>query len=195
MADFAIRVLRYDPQLDEAPHYEYYPVDYYDGMRVWHAIDSVNLKQNAGIAWRLSCREFLCGICTVMANGKPTLACKAPVENGMVLEPLPYFPGIKDLVVDRDIAERRLMELRPWLLRDGDISETEMTLPQSDVLPVRDMSECLHCLACLGRSARWFGRALRSSPVRCTTWRWPARSSTHWTRRGGSPRRPAIVWT
>lgn len=149
VADFTIRVLRYDRQTDREPHYEDYPVDYYPGMRIWHAIDSANLKHNAGIAWRLSCREFLCGICTVMANGRPALACKAPVEKAMVLEPLPYFPVIKDLVIDRDVAEKRLVQTRPWLVRDDDISGTEMKLPQSQVLPARQMSQCLGCLACL----------------------------------------------
>jgi len=147
---FSIKVLRYDSRLDnDIPHYEEYSVDHYEGMRIWHAIDDVNLKHGANIASRLSCREFLCGICTIMANGKPTLACKAPVENGMVLEPLPYFPVTKDLVVDRDIAERRFQELRLWLNRDDDISKIEMKASQSEVLPAREMSQCLGCLACL----------------------------------------------
>ena len=147
---FSIKVLRYDSQLDnDKPHYEEYSVDHYEGMRIWHAIDDVNLKHGANIASRLSCREFLCGICTIMANGKPTLACKAPVENGMVLEPLPYFPVTKDLVVDRDIAERRFQELKLWLSRDDDISKIEMKASQSEVLPAREMSQCLGCLACL----------------------------------------------
>jgi len=147
---FSIKVLRYDSRLNnDIPHYEEYSVDHYEGMRIWHAIDDVNLKHGANIASRLSCREFLCGICTIMANGKPTLACKAPAENGMVLEPLPYFPVTKDLVVDRDIAERRFQELRLWLNRDDDISKIEMKASQSEVLPAREMSQCLGCLACL----------------------------------------------
>jgi len=84
---FYVKIFRYDPQSDDVPHYEEYSIDYHDGMRIGQAIENVNLKHRANIAWRLSCREFLCGICTIMANGKPTLACKAPVENGMVLEP------------------------------------------------------------------------------------------------------------
>jgi len=146
---FYIKVFRYDPQLDHEPHYEEYSVDHHEGMRIWHAIDNVNLKHGANIAWRLSCREYLCGICTIMANGKPVLACKAPVENGMVLEPLPYFPVIKDLVIDRDIAEIRFQKLEPWLHTDSDISQLEMKAHQAEVLAAREMSECLSCLACL----------------------------------------------
>ncbi len=146
---FSIKVLRYDSRLDNEPHYEEYSVDHYESMRICHAIDNINLKHGANIAWRLSCREFLCGICTIMANGKPVLACKAPVEDGMVLEPLLYFPVTKDLVIDRDIAERRFQELRPWLNRDDDISQIEVKASQSEVLPSREMSQCLGCLACL----------------------------------------------
>ena len=146
---FHIKVFRFDPQLDGAPHYEDYSVDYYESMRIWHAIDNINLKHQANIAWRLSCREYLCGVCTIMANGKPVLACKAPAENGMVLEPLPYFPVIKDLVIDRDMAESRFQKLEPWLQHDGDLSLIETKAHQSEVLPAREMSECLGCLACL----------------------------------------------
>ncbi len=146
---FYIKIFRYDPQLDDAPHYEEYSVDYHDGMRIGQAIENVNLKHRANIAWRLSCREFLCGICTIMANGKPTLACKAPVENYMILEPLPYFPIIKDLVIDRDVIESRLQKLEPWPSYESDVSQLETRARQSEVLHTRAMSECITCLACL----------------------------------------------
>ena len=146
---FYIKVFRYDPQLDAEPHFEEHSVDYYEGMRIWQAIDNVNLKHGANIAWRLSCREYSCGICTIMANEKPVLACKTAVENGMVLEPLPYFPVVKDIVIDRDIAESRFKKLEPWLHSDSDISQLEMKAHQSEVLLAREMSECLSCLACL----------------------------------------------
>jgi fumarate reductase (CoM/CoB) subunit B len=118
-------------------------------MRIGQAIEDVNLKHKANIAWRLSCREFLCGICTIMANGKPTLACKVPVENGMVLEPLPCFPIIKDLVIDRDVVENRLQKLEPWLSYKGDVCQLETRAKQSEVLHTRAVSECITCLACL----------------------------------------------
>ena len=42
---FSIKVLRYDSRLDnDTPHYEEYSVDHYEGMRIWHAIDDINLK-------------------------------------------------------------------------------------------------------------------------------------------------------
>jgi len=146
---FYVKIFRYDPQSDDVPHYEEYSIDYHDGMRIGQAIENVNLKHRANIAWRLSCREFLCGICTIMANGKPTLACKAPVENGMVLEPLPHFPIIKDLVIDRDVVESRLQKLELWLGYEGDVSQLETRARQSEVVHTRDMSECIACLACL----------------------------------------------
>lgn len=144
-----IKVFRYDPQVDNEPRYEEYSVDHYEGMRIWRAIDNVNEKHRANIAWRLSCREYLCGSCTIMVNGKPKLACKEPAEDGMVLEPLPYFPVIKDLVIDREIADSRYQKLKPWLLRQDDISKSQMKVHQSEVAKTRDMSACIGCLACL----------------------------------------------
>jgi len=146
---YYVNIFRYEPQSDSSPYYEEYSFEHHDGMRIWEALESINLNHNANIAWRLSCREFLCGICTIMANGAPVLACKAPVENGMVLEPLPYFPVIKDLVIDRDIVEERFRELEPWLKPENDSTQLEMKATQPEVLPARAMSECINCLSCM----------------------------------------------
>jgi fumarate reductase (CoM/CoB) subunit B len=147
---FKIKVYRYDPMVDETPRFEEYSVeDYYKGMRVWRALDKVNETYRANIAWRLSCREYQCGSCTILINGKPKLACKTEVENGMVLEPLPYFPVVKDLLIDRDIISSRYQKIKPWLLREDDISKREMKVHQSDVTIVRGMTDCFRCMACI----------------------------------------------
>ena len=113
--EIKIKVFRFDPALDEAPRMEEYTVEYHDGMRIWNALDNINEKHRANISWRLSCREYLCGSCTIMINGRPGLACKTAVEDGMVLEPLPLFPVAKDLAVNRDISENRFKKIQPWL--------------------------------------------------------------------------------
>ena len=146
---YNIRILRYDPRCDKEARYEDYIIDHHDGMRIWEALEDINLKYGANIAWRTSCREFMCGLCTIMANGKPALACKVPIENGMVLEPLPYLPLIRDLVINRDTVDNRLQQLEPWPDYDGDISQLEMKASQAEVLPARAMSECITCLSCL----------------------------------------------
>ena len=119
--EIKIKVFRYDPTTGEAPRMEAYPVEYYEGMRMWKALDNINEKQRANISWRLSCREYLCGSCTIMINGRPALACKTAVEDGMVLEPLPLFPVAKDLAINRDFAENRFKKIQPWLKREDDI--------------------------------------------------------------------------
>jgi fumarate reductase (CoM/CoB) subunit B len=144
-----IKVFRYDPQEDESPRLEEYPVEYYEGMRIWRALDNINEKTRANIAWRLSCREYLCGSCTIMINGQPGLACKTAVQDGMILEPLPHFPIVKDLVIDRDVAENRFKKIQPWLKREDDISKKPVKLHQTDILMSREMSQCIGCLACI----------------------------------------------
>ena len=147
--EIKVKVFRYDPTEDVEPRLEEYPVQYYEGMRIWRALDNINEKQRANIAWRLSCREYLCGSCTMMINGRPGLACKTEVEEGMVLQPLPYFPIIKDLAVDRDVAENRFKKIQPWLKREDDISQKPVKLHQTDILMSREMSQCIGCLACV----------------------------------------------
>ena len=147
--EIKIKVFRYDPTTGEAPRMEEYPVEYYEGMRMWKALDNINEKQRANISWRLSCREYLCGSCTIMINGRPALACKTAVEDGMVLEPLPLFPVAKDLAINRDFAENRFKKIQPWLKREDDISKDHVRLHQTDILMAREMSQCIGCLACV----------------------------------------------
>jgi len=147
--EIKIKVFRFDPKEDDGPRLEEYPVDYYEGMRIWRALDHINEKYRTNIAWRLSCREYLCGSCTIMINGRPGLACKTAVEEGMVLEPLPYFPIVKDLAIDRDMAENRFKKIQPWLKREDDISARPVKLHQTEILMSREMSQCIGCLACV----------------------------------------------
>lgn len=63
----------------------------------------------AGLAFRRSCREGVCGSDGMNINGKNWLACIKPVtealgtSNTLVIRPLPGMPVIRDLVVDQSL--------------------------------------------------------------------------------------------
>ena len=95
-----VRIHRFDPETDADGHLESYCIEKSPSMRVLSAIGSLNAT-GANIAIRYYCEEFHCGSCAVRINGVPKLACKTEVMDGMIIEPLPDFPLIKDLLVDR----------------------------------------------------------------------------------------------
>src|SRR5215210_5445483 len=54
--------------------------------------------------WSMSCLEQVCGICTMVINGRVRQSCSALIDNldlPIKLEPMSKFPNVRDLVVDR----------------------------------------------------------------------------------------------
>src|ERR671938_2184617 len=54
--------------------------------------------------WEMNCLEQVCGICTMVINGRARQSCSALVDQldqPITLEPMTKFPNVRDLVVDR----------------------------------------------------------------------------------------------
>jgi len=98
-----VQVYRYDPNLDEPACYQTYTVPYFENMDVIDALRYIQNHLDPSLAFRFSCEEGKCGLCGVLVNGKPALACKHVLAAGGMarVDPLPGFPVVKDLVVDR----------------------------------------------------------------------------------------------
>ena len=99
-----VKVFRYDPNLDKSGCYQAYTVPYFDNMDVIDALRHIQNQLDPSLTFRYSCEEGKCGLCGVLVNGKPALACKHVLAPGgtVTIDPLSNFPVIKDLVVNRD---------------------------------------------------------------------------------------------
>lgn len=75
MKKFAI--YRWDPeQPGQKPYLKEYEVDLNDcGMMVLDALVKIKNEQDSTLAFRRSCREGICGSCSMNINGTNTLAC------------------------------------------------------------------------------------------------------------------------
>lgn len=114
MADtITAKILRYDPSVDEAPHFETYEVEWIEDesgiMSALQVLASINENQEQ-IGYDWCCHSSLCGRCSMLIDGVPRLACMTALEPGEhTFEPLPGFPVLKDLVVDRQRAYDRMV--------------------------------------------------------------------------------------
>jgi len=117
-----IKVLRYQPPQDKAPHIETYSVDKKEKMKVLDALNYINQHHQAGIAYRSSCRAGQCGSCALKVNGEMALACKKEINDGDKIEPLD-FPVIKDLVVDRSEIDGKIKDMGLFLNDECGIAE------------------------------------------------------------------------
>lgn len=140
-----VRVLRFEPGVDEKPHLEEYTIPHRKGMKVLDALNMINEKYRANIAFRSSCRAGQCGSCAVKMNGRVVLACKAEVEDGAVIEPVD-LPVIRDLMVDRSEIENKARSMRLYLESS---SEGIQKIKPDDYLDSKKLRGCIECFSCI----------------------------------------------
>jgi succinate dehydrogenase / fumarate reductase, iron-sulfur subunit len=158
MADYTLRLRRYNRESGAAPYWEDFQVDL-DGHRsVLDGILQVKDRTDATIGIRCSCRAAICGSCGVRINGRPNLACHMHLDKAaehapdgvITVEPMGNMPVIKDLIVDMDAVHwRKIQRVTPWLIPDGPEPEREYIVPPESMIDVTQTMACIQCGACV----------------------------------------------
>ncbi|NEX20496.1 succinate dehydrogenase iron-sulfur subunit [Thiorhodococcus mannitoliphagus] len=106
------------------------------------------------VAWERNCMEEVCGSCAMLINGVPRPACSALVdqlEQPIVLAPLPKFPVVRDLVVDRSRIDTGFQHVKAWIDIDG-AWDTHEGAPRISPRQWSDnylYSRCMSCGCCM----------------------------------------------
>ena len=149
-----LRVTRYEPEHDAEPTVQEYEVPF---RREWAVLDGLNhVKDNVdgSLSYRWSCRMGICGSCAMMVNGEPKLTCSTFLVDytpGPVrLEPLANFPVIRDLVVEVTDFMRKLVSVRPWIVRDEEklVDDGEYLQTPAELDAYKQFSMCINCMIC-----------------------------------------------
>jgi succinate dehydrogenase / fumarate reductase iron-sulfur subunit len=158
MADYTLRIRRYQPESGEAAYWEEFPVDL-DGHRsVLDGILQAKDRHDGSIGIRCSCRAAICGSCGVRINGRPGLACHMHLEEAeahsrdgvITVEPMGNMPVLKDLITDMDAVHwKKIRRVTPWLIPDGDPPEREYIVPKESMVDVTQTMACIQCGACV----------------------------------------------
>ena len=87
----------------------------------------------------------------MLIDGKPSLACWTPLEPGEhVFEPLPGFPVIKDLAVDRSAFDKILQAGGFVSINTGGVPDANaIPIPKKDADESMDAAACIGCGACV----------------------------------------------
>ncbi len=85
-----------------APELQEYLVEVQSGMSVFNVIEKIRETLDPSLAQPISCRIGKCDICLLKVNGRVRWSCTEPASDGMLIEPAPRYPVLKDLVVDLD---------------------------------------------------------------------------------------------
>ncbi len=149
-----LEVTRYSPERDAAPTSQSFQVPFRKDWVVLDALNYIKDKLDGSLTFRWSCRMGICGSCGMMVNGEPKLTCAAflsDYEPGPVrVEPLRYFPVLRDLVIEMNDFLVKLQKVRPWLIRNDKkpLSEGEFLQTPQELDTFKQFSMCINCMLC-----------------------------------------------
>ena len=78
--DVELKIQRFDPEKDTAPHWETYRVPVEPMDRVLDVLTRAKELLDGSITFRRSCAHGVCGSDALLINGRNRLACKVRVE-------------------------------------------------------------------------------------------------------------------
>lgn len=150
----SLLVTRYRPEQDREPFLQEYTVPCREEWAILDALNHVKDTIDGTLSFRWSCRMGVCGSCGMMVNGVPKLTCATFLSRyrpGPVrVEPLAYFPIVRDLVVDIAPFLEKLKRVKPWLLRrkEKGLDEGEHVQTTEEMERYRQFGMCINCMLC-----------------------------------------------
>lgn len=181
-------IYRWSPEDDGNPRMDTYTVNLDEcGPMVLDALIKIKGETDPSLTFRRSCREGICGSCSMNIDGTNTLACLKSideVDGDVDIYPLPHMPVIKDLVPDLSHAYAQLASIEPWLKADSNAPEGEERRQSVDDREKMDgLWECVLCFSCSTScpSYWWNGDRYLGPAVLLQAYRWIADSRDEYT--------------
>ena len=149
-----LQVARYRPEQESEASFDEYDVPCPKEWVVLDGLNHVKDRIDGTLAYRWSCRMGICGSCGMLVNGEPKLTCAtflADYAPGPVrVEPLRNFPVIRDLIVDLGDFMRKLVRVKPWIVRqiEAPVSDGEYLQTPDELDEYKQFSMCINCMLC-----------------------------------------------
>lgn len=121
------------------------------GIKVLDALIKIKKEIDPTLAFRVSCREGICGSCGMNIDGKNQLACLSTIQPKGVTKiyPLPHMYVIRDLVVDFRHFTKQHKRIMPYLiLKDQVPEENQLLQSMQDRDKIDGTIECILCACC-----------------------------------------------
>jgi len=161
---FKLKIQRRDRE--EAPlRWETFELTYRRNLNVISALMDVRKnpvtvdgKQTSPPVWDMSCLEQVCGICTMVIDGKVRQSCSALIDDLLLssgsdtvtLQPMSKFPNVRDLKVDRSKMFDHLKQVHAWVELDGSYNLGPGPQLSNETAQERyAFSRCMTCGCCL----------------------------------------------
>lgn len=146
------------------------------GMNLLEALLRIQDEIDPSLTFRYSCRGAVCGSCAMRVNGQVVLACRTHVEpllgKTVLIEPLPNFPVIRDLLVDLSSLFAHYRRMGLYLHAKSAPSSSERIMDEDKRREIEPYINCILCGACYGvcpaygRNTRFAGPAILAKAYR-----------------------------
>ena len=152
-----IDILRFDPHdPDDFPHLQRFEVEEADGMTLFIALNDIREHHDNSLKYDFVCRAGICGSCSMLVNGRPTLACRtltAKLDEHITLAPLPLFELIGDLSVYTGKWMRGLNQsLETWIHnkeKELEVDRLEERMEPELAEQIYELDRCVECGCCV----------------------------------------------
>ncbi|KAL6733236.1 hypothetical protein Aduo_003899 [Ancylostoma duodenale] len=148
-------IYRYDPEKSGSkPYMKRYDVDLNEcGLMVLDALIKIKNEQDPTLTFRRSCREGICGSCSMNIGGENTLACISRIDTNTSkttkIYPLPHMYVIRDLVADMNLFYEQYTSIQPWLQRKTlTLGEKQLHQSIKEREKLDGLYECILCACC-----------------------------------------------
>ncbi len=182
------RVYRYDPEEGGNPRYDTFAVDLDEcGPMVLDALIKIKATQDPSLTFRRSCREGICGSCSMNIDGTNTLACTqaiGDIKGEVRITPLPHMDVVKDLVPDFTHFYAQYASIKPWLQTVTPApSDKERLQSPEDRAQLDGLYECILCACCSSScpSYWWNSDRFLGPAILLQAYRWLADSRDEMT--------------
>jgi fumarate reductase iron-sulfur subunit len=149
-----LQVARYRPEQESDAAFDEYEVPCPKDWVVLDGLNHVKDHIDGTLAYRWSCRMGICGSCGMTVNGEPKLTCATFLADyapgPLRVEPLRNFPVIRDLIVDIGDFMRKLVTVKPWVVRHEEkpLSAGEYLQTPDELDEYKQYSMCINCMLC-----------------------------------------------
>ena len=184
-------ILSFDPvNSDEPPHFVSYYIDMKKcGPMFLDALIKIKDEIDPTLSFRRSCREGICGSCSMNLDGRHTLACITAIPKNnpemSFIAPLTFMNVLKDLVVDMTNFYSQYKTIHPYLKRKTPKKPGQKEYFQSveDRAKIDGLYECVLCLSCSSScpSYWWHSNEYLGPSVLQQAFRWVIDSRDEYT--------------
>ena len=143
------KIYRFDPKRDKTHRFQEYQLEVKPVDKILDCINRIRWDQDTSLAYRMSCAHGVCGSDAMRINGVCALACQRLIkdysDDTILLEPLPHFPVLKDLLVDFTSFFDKYRAVWPYLM-------TKLPHPERERLQTLEerasFDEAIRCILC-----------------------------------------------